>query len=197
MGKTMKKPSIAKKKTHWTNAQVAPIKKGKLAVLCTDTIFGIIGLALNEQAVRRIYRVKKRNPKKPFIILVSSMKDLEVFGVHLSHSEKAALRTFWPGPVSILFPIRKIQSLRYLHRGTKSLIFRLPRDQRIRNLLRKTGPLVAPSANPEGLPPAQNIAEAKTYFGTSIDLYLEGGKPRKKPSKILQFNHGAFDVIRA
>ena len=51
---------------------VTILKQGGIGVLPTDTIYGLVGSALSQRAVKRIYKVRKRNPKKPFIILISS-----------------------------------------------------------------------------------------------------------------------------
>ena len=135
------------------------LKKGGVAIIPTDTIYGIVGLAQNIVTVNRIYSLKKRNPEKPCIILIGDISELEKFNITLSEGQKDALQTYWPGPVSIIFEC-KDPSLSYIHRGTETLAFRLPSLGMLKNLLIETGPLIAPSANPEGLPPAKNIMEA-------------------------------------
>lgn len=193
----MKLTSPLSNRSPWSRSYVQTLKEGGLGIICTDTIYGIIGLAKNEKTVRRMYRLKKRNPKKPFIILISSMEDLADFGVTLSVVERDILEKFWPGPVSIILPTRKVKSLQYLHRGTNQLAFRLPRQKRMQDLLHRTGPLIAPSANPEGLPPAENISDAKRYFGDRVDVYIRGGRRRKKPSTIISVLQGSVTVIRS
>jgi L-threonylcarbamoyladenylate synthase len=71
----------------------------------------------------------------------------------------------------------------------------MPANQELSQLIATTGPLVAPSANPEGLSPAADIAEAKEYFGNSVDFYNEG-TVNDKPSKIIQITDAGIDVIR-
>ncbi len=46
------------------------LKSGGIGVIPTDTIYGLVGSALNKKAVRRIYQLRQRNPKKPLIILI-------------------------------------------------------------------------------------------------------------------------------
>ena len=57
------------------------LKNSGIGVLPTDTIYGLVGRALDKKTVERIYKVRKRNPKKPLIILISSLSDLKLFGV--------------------------------------------------------------------------------------------------------------------
>ncbi len=77
------------------------------------------------------------------------------------------------------------------------MYFRLPSPKPLRNLLLKTGPLIAPSANPEGLSPSKNIEEAKKYFGDSVDFYVDGGEIEAKASKLIKLNNdGSIIVLR-
>ena len=85
----------------------------------------------------------------------------------------------------------------YLHRGTKTLAFRLPAQKDLQRLLKQTGPLLAPSANIEGLPPAQNISEARKYFGDLVDLYIDGGTVVSKASKVIKLHKdGSVSILR-
>jgi len=178
------------------------LKDGGTGVLLTDTIYGLVGQALNKKTVERIYSVKGRDNKKPLIILISSVEDLKLFGIKIDQQIKEKLEEFWTNdllissnPVSIILPCL-LKKFDYLHRGTESLAFRLPKKKSLIEILKEVGPLVAPSANPEGLLPAQNISEAKKYFGSQVDFYLSGGKPRFKPSKIIKIEMGKVMVVR-
>lgn len=88
------------------------------------------------------------------------------------------------------------ESFAYLHRGTQSLAFRLPARQDLIELLKVTGPLVAPSANPEGLAPSQTRAEAGAYFGDTVDFYVEG-PVTGKPSTIIKLTAQGEHIVRA
>jgi L-threonylcarbamoyladenylate synthase len=176
---------------------VERLKKGGVAIMPTDTIYGIVGQAQNVATVNRIYNLKKRDPEKPCIILIGNTNALAEFSITFSGEQEKKLKEFWPGPVSIIFDCED-KSLTYLHRGTKTLAFRLPALPDLQNLIIQTGPLIAPSANPEGLPPAQNIDEAKKYFENSIDYYLDGGTIIGKASKVIKLHKdGTIDILRA
>jgi len=171
------------------------LRRGGVGILPTDTLYGIVGSALNKKTVEKIYRLRKRNPKKPMIILIGSIRDLARFGVVLSGADKKILRSLWPGSVSVILPARA-RIFSYLHRGTKTLAFRLPKDRWLRLLLLKTGPLVAPSANWEGKPPAKTIAAAKKYFKDRVDFYIDSGRRDVKPSTIISLASGTVTVLR-
>lgn len=171
------------------------LEKGGIGVLATDTIYGIVGQALKRDTVERIYAVKKRTPTKPFIILINDIKDLALFDVKIDQTIQTTLGEYWPGPVSIILDCDN-PDFEYLHRGTKTLAFRMPSKPELIELLRLTGPLVAPSANPEGLEPAVDIPAAKAYFGDGVDFYLEG-LVNLKPSKIIKITNDEIEIIRA
>lgn len=171
------------------------IKNGAVGIMPTDTIYGLVGLALDKQPVERIKRLKNRT-NKPFIILISKIKDIEKFGLKLNQTEKEIIKKLWPGPVSIIFKGLP-KSFYYLSAGKKSLAFRLPQAKQLRTYLAKTGPLIATSANPSGQQPAQTITEAKKYFGRTIDFYLSAGhKMPVIPSTVIEITKEKVVILR-
>ena len=150
------------------------IKKGGIGIIPTDTIYGIVGSAFSKKAVERIYLARKRDLKKPCIVLISSHKDLEKFGIKPSAEEVKIFKKMWPGPISIVFET-KLKKLSYLHRGTNSIAFRVPNNKYLLALLKKSGPLIAPSANLAGQKPAKSASEALEIFGDQIDFYVDEG----------------------
>ncbi len=185
------------RKNAWKNEKLAEtLLQGKIAVMPTDTIYGIVAKAENREAVERVYAARGRDSRKPCIILIGEEEQLEKFSIALSEKQKAELGKYWPGPISIVFNC-PAENLEYLHRGTKSLAFRLPANLMLRELLLKAGPLVAPSANTEGAAPARTIAEAEKYFGDSVDFYADGGTLEGAPSRVVKLNaDGRADIIR-
>ena len=146
------------------------LKENGIAVMPTDTLYGIVGRADNPVVVGRIYTIRKRTPEKPCIILISDMKELQKFGIILTLDQKKEIEKYKESTSFILDCPDK--TLQYLHRGTNTLAFRLPAQIDLQNLLKETGPLIAPSANPEAMPPATNISQAQKYFGDKVDLYM-------------------------
>lgn len=171
------------------------IKEGGIGILATDTIYGLVGSALSPKVVSRIYKIKKRNKKKPFIILISSLKDLSLFGIKINKFQRTFLKKIWPGKISVIFPCPR-KKFFYLHRGKKSLAFRVPKKKILRLLLEKTGPLVAPSANLEGQPSVKTLDEAKKLFKNQVDFYFNGGKISQLPSTLIALNGNHIVILR-
>jgi len=177
------------------------LNSGGIGILPTDTIYGIVGSALRPEAVERIYFWRKRDSKKPPIILVASADDIRKFGVMPGTATKKILAQVWPGKVSVILPIasgRKsaLKKFHYLHRGTRTLAFRVPKPAWLRQLLQRTGPLIAPSANFEGEPPASTIRAAKKYFGKKVDFYADAGRLVSRPSTLIKMEKGWLIVLR-
>jgi len=175
------------------------LKNDGVGVLATDTLYGLVGSALSKRAVKRIYKLRQRNPKKPTIILISSLADLKLFDIKIDNKIKKYLLKLWPGKVSVILPISNKRSARrffYLHRGTNTLAFRLPAKKSLVNLIKKVGPLVAPSANLEGKPPAKTIKEAQKYFGDKADFYVNAGKISSPPSTLIQIKNNKILIKR-
>lgn len=182
---------------------IETVCRGGVGVLPTDTLYGIVGSALQSKTVKKIYRLRKRNPKKPMIILIGSLDDVRQFGVALTPAVEKILKKVWPGKVSVILPMgangrgkAAVKKFHYLHRGTKTLAFRLPTLSNLKNFLKKTGPLVVPSANFEGKTPARTIKEAKHYFGDRISFYIDAGKLMSKPSTLIAIDQGKVLVLR-
>lgn len=177
------------------------LARGGVGILPTDTIYGVVASAEDPRAVRRVYALRRRNPRKPMIILISSPRDVKRFGIVPDAATRKILHRVWPGKVSVILllpPARKtiLQKFKYLHRGTGTLAFRVPAPAWLRALLRVTGPLVAPSANTEGAPPARTVQEAKRYFADRMDFYVDKGKLISKPSKLISIAGGTITVLR-
>ncbi len=171
------------------------IKDGGIGVIPTDTIYGLVCSAFDQEAVEKVYEIKGRDPEKPLIILISSVKDLARFSISPNPSKKGFLSSNWPGEVSIVLPSLD-QKFDYLSRGHRSLTFRLPADNKLISLLQKTGPLVAPSANPQGLAPAEDLEEAMHYFIGQVDFGVDGGTIEGSASTLVDLSGEIPTVLR-
>jgi L-threonylcarbamoyladenylate synthase len=74
----------------------------------------------------------------------------------------------------------------------------MPVPNSLRDLLKKTGPLIAPSANKEKFRESENVDDAGKYFGNAVDLYVDGGSIRDRASKVIKLEKdGTLTVLRA
>jgi L-threonylcarbamoyladenylate synthase len=176
------------------NKAIQKLRAGEIVVYPTDTLYGMLVRALDRRAVERLYRIRKRDSDKPFILLVSSLADVEKFCA-LSSADKKILAEIWPAKISVIVPCKGTK-WRYLHRGTKSLAFRMPRSRKLQDIIKKTGPLAAPTANMQGEPPAETVREARAYFGDAVALYVSRGRKKGKPSTLVRLSDGKLGIVR-
>lgn len=175
-----------------------------IIITLTDTIYGILTPALNRLLVERVYEIKQRKPDKPCIILISSIVELQKFGIFIDDEKEKQLSKIWKSkrPTSIILDIPKThtEQFAYLHRGTNTLAFRIPKQGiELLELLQHYGPMIAPSANQEGKLPAQNLDQAKEYFQNEADIiYKESSYSRiTEPSRIVQIGaDNSLEIIR-
>ena len=170
------------------------LKLGKIGVIPTDTIYGIVGSALNPQTVEEIYKLRKRSTDKPMIILISALSDLKKFNIDLKPKQVDFLKKIWPNPVSVVLSCSS-KKFKYLHRGRNSLAFRIPKNELLLKVLQQVGPLVAPSANLEGEPPAKNIEQASRIFAEKVDFYVDGGEVNHQSSTIIRLSDEGLPAV--
>ncbi len=177
------------------SAIISLIKNQQIGVMPTDTLYGLVGSALSQKAVEKIYRARRRSETKPLIILISDIQDLKLFNIEPSSEDLKIISQLWPNPVSIILPVPD-DKWQYLHRGTRSLAFRVPNDQFLQNFLSQTGPIGAPSANLEGQPPARDIHQAQHYFQNKAQFYIDAGLLDRPPSTLASIDNGQLHILR-
>ena len=168
------------------------LQYGGVGLLPTDTIYGLSGLALDEQAVRRIDKLKGRDSNKPFIVLISNIKMLDLLSISLNQVE--AVKPYWPGALSVIFPAPAAPG--WLQRGTGSLAVRLPDNRKLRDLITQIGPLISTSANIKGAELAASADEAQEIFRGQLDFYVDFGELDNQPSTLAAVKNGKLKVIR-
>lgn len=171
---------------------IEKLRSGGVAIIRTDTIYGIVARADLESSVERIYAMKGRTPTKSPIVLIDSRADLydSYDAVDLE-----VLKNIWPGKNSVILQSKKAPA--WIKRQNNSVAYRLPSDTKLRRLLNGAGPLVAPSANPEGFEPATTIEQAIDYFGDRIDIYVDSGAVSDNtPSKLYRLLNGKLERLR-
>lgn len=169
--------------------------ENKIVIMPTDTVYGIHGLASKQDVVEHIYELKQRDKDKPFIILIGHISDLLKFNINLDQKTLDFLNRIWPNSISVVLPCLD-KNLAYLHRGTNSLAFRIPKDEHLQSILQKTGSIVSTSANISDKPTAKDIQQAKDYFGDNVDLYIDGGVLENPSSTVIEIINGKVNVLR-
>lgn len=168
------------------------LQSGGTAIVRTDTLYGVVACAGNHESVEKVYDLKDRTHSKSPIVLIASLD--QMFDEY-TDAIRAQLLQLWPGPRSIILPSSTAPD--WITRGNASVAYRMPDNAELRHLLTETGPLIAPSANPEGQAPALTIDEAEAYFGDSVDVYVDGGTVTStEPSQLLRLTENGLERLR-
>ncbi len=171
------------------------VRAGQVGVVPTDTLYGLVASAMIPEAVGRVYTIRGRETGKPCIVLLAEIGDLSLFDIILDEATSRLLDSVWPGAMSVVLPCDDAK-WEYLHRGTGTVAFRVPADDRLRAFLHEAGPVIAPSANPAGERPAETMEESITYFDTDADFVVDGGRRAGLPSTIARIESGGWHVFR-
>ncbi|MDE1860621.1 MAG: threonylcarbamoyl-AMP synthase [Candidatus Micrarchaeota archaeon] len=164
------------------------IKRGGLVVFPTETVYGIGADALNEKAVKKIYKVKGRPSDNPLMIHVSDMEMASRLGVFPERYRKI-VRKLWPGPISFVVKARDL-------RGRKELAIRMPDNKVALALIKASGtPIAAPSANISKKPSSTTAAHAMKYFDGKVDIVLDAG-PAKNGIESTILDLRTFALLR-
>jgi tRNA threonylcarbamoyl adenosine modification protein (Sua5/YciO/YrdC/YwlC family) len=153
----------------------AVIERGELAVIPTDTVYGIAADAFSPAAVQRLLDAKGRGRESPPPVLIPSIETLDALAETVPEEVRDLVAVFWPGGLTVILPARS--SLNWdlgESRGTVAL--RMPANDVALAVLAETGPLAVSSANLTGKPAAHTSGEAMADLGDSVSVYLDGGQ---------------------
>lgn len=173
------------------------LQHGELAVIPTDTVYGVAADAFDPAAVAALLAAKGRTRQKPPPVLIGSPEALDGLAVDVPDEVRAAVSRFWPGGLTVI--LRAQPSLSWDLGDTYGTVaLRMPDDELALELLRGTGPLAVSSANLTGQPPAATAAEAQDQLGARVEIYLEHGPAAGGvPSTIVDATGDGFRVVRA
>jgi L-threonylcarbamoyladenylate synthase len=172
------------------------IDAGGVAVIPTDTVYGIIADATNEEAIKKIYKIKRRDYSKPLIIMVSSIEMLLRYVDNVSLMEKEIINKYWPGKLTILFKKNnKLSS--FINNGGEYVGIRLPDNEdiiKLINMLEK--PLVSTSANISEKDTIVSVDLLEEELANNIDYIYDGGVLSDVPSTIIKVDNNSINFLR-
>jgi L-threonylcarbamoyladenylate synthase len=156
------------------DAAVSALRRGELAVVPTDTVYGLAADAFSPPAVTRLLEAKGRSRTTPVPVLVGSWRTIDGLAELVTPVARQLVETFWPGPLTLVVPAAP--SLAWdLGESRGTVAVRMPLHPVALAVLEQTGPLAVTGAHRTGLPPASDAAEAARQLGTAVQVYLDGG----------------------
>lgn len=173
------------------------LNQGKLVAIPTETVYGLAANGLDDDAISKIFKVKKRPISNPLILHFKDLDSITPFVTHIPSEAKKIANAFWPGPLTLLLnKTAKIPNS--LNSGKQKIAVRIPNHPdtlRLLNLL--DYPLAAPSANLYGRVSPTKAAHVSKQLAGSIPYILDGGMSSKGiESTILGFENGKTILYR-
>ena len=152
------------------------LQGGDLVAFPTETVYGLGADARNGSAVARIYETKGRPSFNPLIAHVADVGAAQRY-VMWSDTAEALARAFWPGPLTLVLPLRAGHGISGLvTAGLETLAVRVPAHGTAQALLRAfDGPLAAPSANPSGRISPTRAEHVMAGLGGRIAAVVDDG----------------------
>ena len=152
------------------------IAAGETVAIATETVYGLAADATNAAAVARIYEAKGRPSFNPLIVHVPSMADAERIA-ELGPLSLRLSEQHWPGPLTIVAPIRDNSGIASLvTAGSPTIALRVPAHPAMRALLETCDrPLAAPSANASGAISPTRAEHVIRSLGGRIPLVIDAG----------------------
>ena len=176
---------------------VAALNDGGIVAYPAETFYGL-GVKFDKEAsLRKLYELKKRPKEKPMPLIIGSRASLSMIAVSVNEIAESLMDKFWPGPLTLLLKAKKGLSP-YLTAGTGRIAVRIPGESAALYLVREAGfPITATSANPSGMPPAEDADAVIRYFGGEIDMVIDGGRTAGGlPSTIADATEKSIRIVR-
>ena len=152
------------------------IKEGKVVIFPTETVYGIGTNGLDENAVKKVFEIKKRNFKNPINLLVNGIPMVEKLAKDITPLEYKLMEAFFPGPFTIILNKKEIVP-DIVTASLDCVGVRMSSNQFVNDLITLSDcPIAAPSANISGHLSKTNLDDIFDEFSNSVDYIVDGGK---------------------
>ena len=152
------------------------LREGGLVAIPTETVYGLAANAFNENAVTKIFQVKRRPARNPIIVHVASLEMARQCVSYWPELADKLAKSFWPGPLTLVLP-RSSKISDTVTAGGETVGVRWPSHPFIQAVIRACDfPLAAPSANPSNEISPTNAAHVAKGLGDRISLIVDGGQ---------------------
>jgi L-threonylcarbamoyladenylate synthase len=175
---------------------VAAIRQGRLAVIPTDTVYGLACAPDDEQAVAALSALKRRSPEQPIALVVSSLDTLIERLPDLDENARAVACALFPGPYTLVVadPVRRFARLSGSAIGTIGV--RVPAVAGVAlEVLDAVGAVAATSANLHGRPDPRRLDDVPAEIRDACAT-VDGGALPGLPSTVIDVTAAEPRVVR-
>lgn len=151
------------------------LRGGGLVAFPTETVYGLGANALDENAVKNIYKAKGRPSDNPLIVHIAEKDDIIPLVKEVTPQARALMEKFFPGPLTIILPKSDLVG-NAVSGGLGTVAVRMPVNEVAHELIKAAScPIAAPSANTSGLPSPTRARYVIDDMSGKIDAIIDGG----------------------
>ncbi len=167
--------------------------EGGVAIVPTDTVYGIVCDGLNEEAKKKIFEIKGRPADKSLIGFVDTIEKAKGFA-EVPQEKKTFLKENWPGAVTFILKAKVKLPRMTTERDTIAL--RIPDHKFLLKLIKRFNLLASTSANISGEKAASRIEDIPYVLKERVDIVIDGGITQGTPSSILDLTGEEYIQLR-
>ena len=168
---------------------------GGAVVLPTETVYGLFAQALNEEAVERVYELKRRPRDKALNLNVASLEEVYRFSKNQPSYLEKLYQAFLPGPLTIILQAND-RVPAWMSSGMETVGFRIPKHPVTLDLIRKYGPLIGPSANLSGKASGTSFQQIMMDFRKQVSGVEDDAALTGQDSTILDLSGEKARILR-
>jgi L-threonylcarbamoyladenylate synthase len=161
---------------------VEVLNNSGVAVIPTDTVYGLAARLDHVSAIDRIFELKGRPRSKPLPVLLPDITAASRLAV-LSPEALRMASEEWPGPLTLV--LETLSPLPEIGGDGTTVGLRVPKHPFTLELLRHCGPLATTSANPSGMATGSTVDAVIEHFDDEVELYVDGGALTGAPSRVI------------
>ena len=153
---------------------IAVLLAGGVVAFPTETVYGLGAMALNREAVEKIFLIKGRPSTNPLIVHVSGVPQAKELVAEWPDVADDLAKMYWPGPLTLVLK-KQANVPDEITAGADTVAIRCPANAIAQALISATGPLAAPSANRSGELSPTTAAHVVRSLGDAVSVILDGG----------------------
>lgn len=174
---------------------VRVLGRGGVVSVPTDTLYGLAASALIEQAVERLFRIKRRPASMSLPLLLADAADMAKYAIEIPELAWRLAEAFFPGPLTLV--LSKASNLpEAVSGGSGTIALRVPDHWVPRAIVRQLGaPITGTSANRSGMPGLATAEAVRTQLGSEVDYVIDAGPPPRGVASTVLDISGPLPVI--
>jgi L-threonylcarbamoyladenylate synthase len=177
---------------------VKVLNQGGIIIFPTDTAFGIGCRVDNENAVKKLFEIRKRPTTQATPILVNSLEMAREYVTDIAKDViENLINPFWPGALTIVLKAKldKVPSL--VRGGTETVGVRMPNHEIVEDIINKVGvPILGPSANFNGEATPFEFKDLDSRLIPLVDYVVRGECSIKKASTVIDCTKNPWEILR-